>query len=326
MKRLLIAAALSSVACGPPAKAPPPPTPLHLARACDLAPSPGLSWILELSPRAIAAEPELIPAISKVVPEARFVAFAASHGGIDVRQIQELCVAHYKESTLAVSRSPFDPAKVEKTFGERIVGGSGRTVDVVNPPVVHLFGPRDASGTTAHVVMFGSEALAYEESAKGMGVRAAEAFALGKLKKAQPALKSAALAQVSSLVGDAPFRAFAPGPFDGDLAQGLGGLMRATTAIGFSVKPAGEKLVVRMVLMGAWHEDAHAAGERLAAAVHVISESGLGHLLGLAKPLAEPKVTSREDALVVEAAYDPNLLATGFHDALDAEVNEIFRP
>lgn len=320
MKRLWLALL---VACGPPAKAPPPPTPLHLDRACDLVPSAGLTWILELKPRAIAAEPDLIPAISKVVPEARFVAFAAAHGGVDVRQIQDLCVARFKGTTLSVSHSPFDPAKVERAFSDRATITAGRAVDVQNPPVVRLWG--EAGGAEQHAVLFGSEAIAIEEG-KGLGTKTAEAFALGKLKKAQPALKGAALAHVSDLVGDAPVRAFAPGPFDGELAQGLGGLLRASTAIGFSVKPLGAKLVVRMVLAGAWNDDANAASERLAAAVHVISETGLGHLLGLSKPIAEPKVTGREDALIVEAAYDADLLATGFHDALDAEVSEIFHP
>ncbi len=320
MKRFLLALL---VACGPPAKAPPPPTPLHLDHACDLVPSAGLTWVVELKPREIAAEPDLIPAISKVVPEARFAAYAAAHGGVDARQIQDLCIGRFKGTTLTVARSPFDPAKVERAFNDRVTITAGRAVDVQNPPVIRLWG--EAGGAEQHAVLFGSEAIAIEEG-KGLGTKTAEAFALGKLKKAQPALKGAALARVSDLLGDAPVRAFAPGPFEGELAQGLGGLMRASTAIGFSVKPVGTKLVVKMVLAGAWNDDANAASERLAAAVHVISETGLGHLLGLAQPVTEPKVTSRDDALFVEAAYDAGLLATGLHDALDAEVSEIFHP
>ncbi len=319
--------ALLLVACGPPApsQAPsPPPVPLHLDHACDLAPAAGLAWIVDARPRAIAETVDLIPAIATVIPEKRFEAFAEGHGGIDLRQTQELCVAAYRTSTLAVVRSPFDPARVERTFTDRVTHGFARAVDVANPPVVRMWG--DVGGEPQQLVLFGREALAFEDG-KGSSARVAEAFALGKLKRAAPALRGAALEAVSQRLGDAPVRVFAPGPFEGATAQGLGGLLRATTAVGASARFAGPpgRIAVRLVLMGAWGDDAPAAAERLSAAVHVVSESGVGRLLGLNAPLEPARVRTSPDALVLDAVLDATVLARGRPDARDAEVGEILR-
>ena len=129
------------------------------------------------------------------------------------------------------------------------------------------------------------------------------------------------------LLGDAPVRVLAPGPFEGEIAHALGGLIRASTAVAASARFAGgpAKIAVRVVLTGAWGKDAPAASERLAAAVHVVSESAFGRLLGLHQPLVAPQVRGTEDALVVDVTIDGLLLARGLHDALDAEIGDIMR-
>jgi hypothetical protein len=324
-RAFVLAAALA--ACGP--KAPtttpgPPPVALHLAPACDLAPSAGLSWLVEAKPRTIAEMPDLIPAIAVVVPEARFARYVATHGGVDPRQVQDLCIARYRDATLTIARTPLDPARVETAFSERLTRPGGRTVEVPNPPVVRIWG--EATGEAQQLVVLGREAVVLEEGRAGPA-RAATAFALGKLKRAVPALGGAALKQVASLVGDAPLRVFAPGPFEGEMAKGLGGLLRASTAVGASARLAGPpaRIAVRLVLTGAWGQEAPAAGERLAAAVHVVSESGMGHLFGLHQPLDAPRVSTTEDALVVDATLDGAALAKGLRDAVEANVDEIFR-
>jgi len=91
-----LALAVTLSACGSKPVLPPPgppPVPLHLEVPCDLAPSAGVEWLVEAKPRALASLPDLIPVIALVVPEARFDTFTAAHGGVDVRQIQDLCVA-----------------------------------------------------------------------------------------------------------------------------------------------------------------------------------------------------------------------------------------
>jgi hypothetical protein len=141
-------------------------------------------------------------------------------------------------------------------------------------------------------------------------------------------LRTGILARSAELVGEAPVRMFAPGPFDAATAAGLGGLLRASTSVAASARFVGPpaKIAVRLVLTGAWGSDAPAAAERLAAAVHVVAESPLGRLLGLDHPLEGPHVRTMEDALVLEATIDGVALARGLHDALDAEIGEIMRP
>lgn len=320
-----LAASASGCAPKPPPSPPgPPPVPLHLEPACDLAPSAGVEWIVEAKPRAVAEIADLIPAIALVVPEARFATFAATHGGIDVRQITGLCIAKYKDSLLTVARAPLDPVRIETTFADRETHPGGRHVDVVNPPVVRVWG--EVNGEAQTLVVFGREAVALEQGRSGP-VRAAEAFAQGKLRRAAPALRGGPLVRAVQLVGDAPVRAFAPGPFEGEIAQGLGGLMRASTAVAASAQFVGPpaKIAVRVVLTGALGKDAPAAAERLAAAAHVVSESAFGRLMGLDRPVIAPKVAGSDDALVLDVTLDGNALARGLHDALDAEIGDIMR-
>ncbi len=319
--------ALALTSCGPkPSATPPapPPATLHLDSACDLAPSAAVEWVLDARPRAVAETPDLIPVIALVIPESRFATFAATHGGVDVRQITDLCVAKYKETLLTVARAPLDPSRLERTFADRMTHPGGRSVDVVNPPVVRVWG--EVNGEAQQLVVFARELVALEQGKAGP-VRATEAFALGKLRRALPALRGGPLARTVELIGEAPVRAFAPGPFEGETAQGLGGLMRASTSVAASARFVGApaKLGIRIVLTGAWGKDAPAAAERLAAAVHVVSESPFGRLLGLDHPLVSPQVRGMDDALVVDLTIDGRTLARGVHDALDAEIGDIMR-
>ena len=78
-------------------------------------------------------------------------------------------------------------------------------------------------------------------------------------------------------------------------------------------------------LTGAWGKDAPAAAERLAAAIHVVSESPFGRLIGLDHPVVSPQVRGTDEALVVDVTIDGAALARGVHDALDAEIGDIMR-
>ena len=325
--RRFLAVAFAVAACGPsapPAPPAPPPVPLHLAPACDLVPAAGLTWLVEAKPRAIAQSVDLIPAIATIIPEDRFATFTATHGGVDPRQIEDLCVSHHKDVTLTIARAPIDPDKVIDTFERRSSRPPTRTVLATNPVVTRILG--EVKDEKQGVIVFGREELALEQGGAGP-LRAAEAFAFGKLRRAQPALRGAALSRAADVVGDAPLRAFAPGPFEGEAAQGLGGLLRAATAVAISVVPVrgAARVAVRLVLTGAWGADAPSAGERLAAAVHVLSESVVGKLFGLDRPLEGPRVRTAPEALILEATYDAEVLARGVHDAVDAEVTDIMR-
>ena len=328
LRRVVVAVAVAVAGCGSPAPAArpgPPPIPLHLEPACDLAPSAGLSLLVEAKPRAIAQVPDLIPAIALVLPEEHLQAFATAHGGVDLRQIKDLCVARYGETTLSIARVPLDPEKVEAAFEARATGTVTRTVLAPNPRVLRM--ATEVEREPRRLVIFGHDAVVLEQGAPGR-LRAAEAFAFGKLKKSVPALAGAALRDASEALGDrAAVRVFVPGPFEGETAAGLGGLLRGATAAAASAAWAGtgSAIAVRVVLTGAWGEDAGAAAERLGAAAHVLAESPIGHLFGLHRPVRAPSVHVERDALILDATIDGAALARGIHDAVDAEVADIMR-
>jgi hypothetical protein len=325
VKRAALAlAALLGCASKPPAPPRPQPIPLHVEPACDLAPAAGASFAIEAKPRQIAEIPDLIPAIARVLPEERLQLFTASHGGIDLRQTRDLCFVQYKESRLVVLDVPIDPEKVAKAFADRTMEPPPRTILSTNPRVVKLTGK--VGDEEQRLLTFGLEAVALERGASGP-LRAAEAFAFMKLKKAAPVLAGAALKRVAEALGEAPFRAFAAGPFEEETAKGLGGILRATTAAGASAAWAGRNadLAIKVVLVGAWGEDGPAAAERLAAGANVLSGSAIGRLFGLDQPVRSPTAHVEKDALVLEATIDGNLLAKGLHDALDADVADIMR-
>jgi hypothetical protein len=325
--RLAPAAFVLLSACGPkvpPPPPPPPPVPLHLDPACDLAPAAGLSWLVSAEPRTIAQIPDLIPALSLVFPEERLQRFAAAHGGIDLRQVTDLCVAHYRETTLAVARVPLDDSKVIAGFDARSTRTPVKTEVAPSPHVFRETG--EEAGLPTRIVVFGREAIAYEQGAPGP-LRAAEAFAFGKLKRAQPALRSSALLPAAAALGPAPVRIFAPGPFEGESAQALGGLLRAATAIGASARwgATQSQIALRIVVLGAWGPDAPAAAERLGAAAHVLAESPAGRLFGLGNPIDGPHAHGEGDVLSLDVTIDGDRLARGVRDAVDAEVDEILR-
>lgn len=326
---LVVALALPSVvSCGsrrPAAKTEAPTAPLRLEPACDLAPAAGVSWLVDVKPRAIAEIPDLIPAIARVLPEERLQKFTSAHGGVDLRQVKELCVARYRHATLSIARVPLDPEKVAAAFETLSTQTVTRTFLSQSPPVVRLTGEVDKE--PERLVLFGRETAVVERGDNGP-LRAAEAFAFGRLKKAAPALRGSALKRAAEILGDEPpVRVFAPGPFEGEAARGLGGLLGAATAAGASAKWAGRgsNLAVRVVLTGAWGDDAAAAANRFASAVQVLGDSSMGHLFGLHRPVEGPTVHGEIDALVLDATIDGAALAEGIHDAVDADVAEIMR-
>jgi hypothetical protein len=319
-------ALLALAACGgrvAPAVPAPAPEPLALGSAVDLVPAAGLVWLLDARLRELFASPALIPALALVLPASRLDAFARRHGGIDLRSASELAIAGYPEATLAVARVVLDPARVEGAFAARAISVEGRAVA---GRVVRTWG---TVGTARQqIAILGREALALEQGRFGP-LRAAEYFAQGRLKRARPALLAEPLARAATLLGDAPLRAFAPGPFEGVVGRGLGGLLAASTAAAGAATPLERDpdgaLALRFVLTGAWGDDAPAAAERLRAAFQVLASDPLGRLLGVDRPLAAPRASGDGEALRLEVTVDALALGKGLRDATSATVEEVMR-
>jgi hypothetical protein len=328
---LALIASVVAAACGsrrpPPAESPASPR-LKLEPIVDLVPAAGLSWLLQCRPRQLAASPALIPAIAAVISEERFAAFARGHGGVDLREIDDLAIAGFPEATLALARTLVSEARLEASFAERASSVDGRAIE---GDVTRFWGT--VGREREQIAVLGREGVALERGRLGP-LRAALYFAEGKLRRALPALRAEPLARAAALLdGDhpAPVRGFAPGPFEGDWAAGLGGLLRAATAVAVSATPVEEPsgptarsiLRVRVVVTGAWGEQAAAAAERLGAAFGVFASDPLGRLLGLDHPLEGPTLSGEADALHLELGLDPLPIGRGLNAATGASVAEI---
>jgi hypothetical protein len=241
---------------------------------------------------------------------------------VDLRKAGALAVAGFGDSTLALARVPVDPARIEAAFGEQVVAVEGRASE---HGITRLWGT--AHGERQQIAMLGHEAVAVEWGRFGP-LQAACYFAQGRLHRARPALRSDPLSAAADRLGEAPLRGFAPGPFVGAWGAGLGGLLRAATALGAAARavetPGGDPaLELSVVLLGAWGDGWAGAAERLGAAFSVLSEDPFGRLTQLNRPRSGPKVTGDPAALRLAVAVDPVALARGIRDATDADVAAI---
>jgi len=323
---LALLGGLVASACGAsrrdlPAAAPEPT--FALDPVVDLVPAAGLVWLVDARPRELFENAAIAPAMATIVPDERVRAIARLYGAVDVRRAGQIAVAGFADSFLGIARVPVEPAAVEAAFA---AGG-----DVAEREVEHgVTRFRATAGARPkRVAVFGRDGAAIEQGRPGP-LQAAIYFAEGKLKRALPALRADPLAAASSRIADAPLRAFAPGPFEGELARGLGGLLGAATALAAGMRPVEAKarpgtaaVAVTLLLLGAWGADAPAAEERLGAAFHLLSEDPLGRLTGVNRPIDAPRTASDPGALRLDVVLDLASLTRGLRDATDATVAEI---
>ncbi len=316
--------AIGAACAGPQRPALPVPAPpsLDLDPLVDLVPAAGLVWLVDIRPQEVLASPALAAVFAAAAPEDRLDTFARRHGGVDVRQADQVAVAGHWQATLGLARLPVEEWRVEAAFAARARSVEGRAVE---RGVTRFWGT--VGDEREQVAVFGQQGVGIE--CGGMGpLQAAVYFAQGRLKRSRPALRAEPLAAAAALLGDGPVRGFAPGPFEASWASGLGGLLGAATALAARLRaadhPSGaQALELHVLLTGAWGADAPAAAERLATSFRALAEDPLGRLAGLDRPLDGPVATGGPDALVLDVALDPVTMSRGVRAAAGAPLAEI---
>ena len=300
----------------PPLPAPLPPAPLHLAPVTDLFASAGLDWLVIV--RASEVWRTMSAPIAKVLPPANLDRLA-THLGFDVRLADVLVSAGYGETTLHAVQVAHDGRAAEQRFTERISSAVERVADGARI--------RRAAGLIGTVPRAMADldetVLLYEIGPQGP-LKAAIAFAQGKLKRAKPALAADPLAGLQKRLGDAPILAMAPRPSRVGWARGAHGLLSHATSIGAAATPEGEGLRIRGVALGAWDEPPTEALKRLEATLADVAGSMLGRLMGLDTPIVAPSFGGDREGIRFEAVVDAGKLAEGLWAATSAELSELF--
>ncbi|XYH99060.1 hypothetical protein ACMHYB_04645 [Sorangium sp. So ce1128] len=318
-------------ACGgaprPPARPAPPLPPLGTADLTRLLPQAGLRWLVLARPREIAAVPWLIPSIGLVAPEENLARHARATG-VDLRQVREAAIASYAgaagEVRFYVARHSGDPRAIERLFRRRLTGKERRALD--RPDVVRVTG--DIGRAPHALVLLGPDVVGVQEGGSPLRgpARVASLYALGRLKRSPTALSGGPLAALAARFGPAPVRAFAPGPFDGELARGARGLLAGATAVGAAARPsAREGIALAIAVSGDFSTSGEAASEELLLAWNELAQGSFGHLLGLDAPVEPPLATHAPDAVAVAVELSPQALARGLAAATGERIEEMLR-
>ncbi len=293
---------------------------LRLDPLVDLVPAAGLIWLVQARPTDLWSGAATHRVATRLVPPARLDSFAAGHGGVDLRQTREMVVAGFDASTVTLVSTPCVPERVVAAFSARTTPIHG---SVTEQEISRVWGSRGDGSVGEELAVFDNRAVGLERG-RGHVLRVATLFAEGRLHRALPALRAQPLAAAAAAIGEAPLRAFAPGPFDGEAAQGLGGLLRATTAVAATVRSRSDtELVFHFSLIGAWGKDADRATERLSAVFETLAVDPVGRLIGADRPVAGPYTWHDSGTLRLEVTLDADTVARGLHDATEASVEEM---
>ncbi|MBK8259552.1 MAG: hypothetical protein IPK82_43715 [Polyangiaceae bacterium] len=304
--------------------------PLKSAPLAELIASASLKWALLVAPRDLYNVPWIPPLVDLAVSGARFDRFASTTG-IDLRTVPEAVItasASDKDQAgdvfFYLARHKGDASLIERAFRARLSSNEKRSVD--RPDLVRVSGKIGLVPNAA--VLIGPDVAGFQEggsSSRGPS-RIAGLFAEGKLKSVHTLFASPHLRSLAAALGAAPLSAFAPGPFEGDLARGLRGLLGAATAVGAVVRPTERRgLAVTLAVGGDFSTSAGAAAAELTAAWNELAQSRLGHLLTLDAPLAPASVTATAEMLFLTVELSGQGVADGLSRATATKVSDIFK-
>ena len=308
----------------PSALAPPARRPLSTTNLEELLPRAGLRWLMSVRPRAVGAVEGLAPSLEIIAPDAGWDRLLTA-SGIDVRRVDQACIASYEGGAMIyVVRHEGEPRTIEERFLARLTRAERRVSQ--RPDVVRISGE---IGAHTHVlVLLGGDVAVFQDGGDPLRgpARVAELYALRSLRRSPTALSDEPLRGLSSRLGAAPARAFAEGPFEGELARGVGGLLAAATSIGAAARPERPgHIALSIVLTGEFGRGAPEAAVALTAAWNDLAGHRFGHLLGLDEPASPAVASSDAGGLELVVAVHALPLARGLAAMTSADLATIMR-
>ncbi len=297
--------------------------PLDVSSAEMLHALAGLRSLIAIEPQHIV-ESSAHEAVMKMISAERFEAFAANHGGCDLRAVRSLTVASFDDATEFVTvLGSFSPAGLERWFRDRVeVEGSA-----IDRGHTHQFEPLNrtwgASRRGREQLGMVQGRFAMWESGRLGPLRVAHLFSQRALKKVKPAADLEPLATLRKFAHDAPVRWFALGPFEGTQGAAVAGLLATCTGLVIAATPlAGTpaRVALKCAMLGTFGDR---AAERFLASFNVLANDPLGRLCGLHEKLSDLKVQTWDDRIEAALVVDALRIADGLLAATQATVADV---
>lgn len=328
--RIVLAAALSLVACGGPKPVAPKPEqpPLETTSLPAITQGPGARWAIVASPKALFAGP-LGSYVGKLVAKDGLDKLTVRLG-FDLRASEQTVMVGFAATTFYGAKLPSGtaPSDALLAFEKRILPPSGRSNP--RPDLVRVWGsmPSGVRGSAAGMWSTRGDVIVGEGGRLGP-VLASMALAAGKLDKERALSTDKTFAPLLLWSKSAEIALLARCP----LAEALGGtsgdsevpkgnvLLSECFGIGLTLRPGGSgKLSIDARVTGAWGKDASAATEAMRATFASVAESDVGRVLGLRD--VTPEVTATADAVDAHVLVDADTFATGLRRVLAAEIGD----
>jgi len=291
-----------------------PSPPLLVGSAEEYVPAAGLRWLFAADVAELAARKDLLEVLEPVVPKERLALFGKA-SGFELRRIKRLVIAGFDYSTLYVVETEGDNSEIETRFMERL-----RHEPLTTHPHPQLTTTTGIAGGAPQRMVRLLNHLVAISVGDPTPARAVEAYARHRLKKSPSVFKGAAFGSLPSSLLNGKLLFFAPGPFKEEWASGALGLFQAALALGARADfQKASELLLSVSLAGSFGHDP-AAPDRLLLSWKDVSESSLGHLLGLHEPTVPPRVTQLTDSLRLDVTLRTAPIVAGLYAAVGAEV------
>ncbi len=290
------------------------PPPLLVGQAEEYVPAAGLRWLFAADVAELAARKDLLEVLEPVVPKERLALFGRA-SGFELSRVKRLLIAGFDYSTLYVVETTGDNSDIETRFMERL-----RHAPLTTHPHPELTTTTGIAGGAPQRMVRLLNHLVAIAVGDPTPARAVEAYARHRLKKSPTVFKGAAFGRLPPGILNGKLLFFVPGPFKEEWANGALGLFQAALALGAKADfQKASELILSVSLAGGFDHDP-GAPDRLLRSWKDVSESSLGHLLGLHEPVVPPRVTQLADSLRLDVTLRTAPIVAGLYAAVGAEV------